>query len=154
MRKMISAGLLIVLTGASVAFAASHSVVIGGPGIPVADMGCHVIGLSELTYDRIEDFFAGKAPHVVLECTQGSILPFNISLASEFLALDGAEAPHTIKVLKTCFIKCVEGTFYFSADLQSWKDFQGFFTGMIGVSLNVNDSSPEVGLNIELNQRT
>ena len=146
MRKLFVGALFFALAGTSLAFTANHNVHLG-------DSSTHVVvALSELTEEiTTEDFFAGK---FVLECSEGSVLPFNFSLKSEFLALEVENTYSNIKVLKTCFIKHVEDTFLFSTDLQNWKGFQEFFTGTIGCSVNVEEGTPTVNFNIELNQRT
>lgn len=99
-----------------------------------------ILVLSELTSEMKEDFLNGK----VLECLEGTVLPFRFSLKGEFLE---GENFSTIKVLKTCFIKCVNEVFLFSTDLKDWKEFHKFFNGNLGVSL---DAGPEFSLNIEL----
>lgn len=154
MRNFFVGGLFFALAGASLAFAANHNMHLGGSSTHIVDTGCQVVALSELTKDMTEDFFTGKIPQFVLECSEGSVLPFNLSLKGEFLALEIEDTYSKVKVLKTCFIKRLEDTFLFSIDLQNWKDFQEFFTGVIGVSLSVEEGTPTVGFNIELNQRT
>ncbi len=153
MRKLIIGGLCFVLAGASTAFAVNHSMRIGGTASHITDTGCEVITLAELTKEMVEDFFTGKAPQVILECMQGSNLPFNLSLKGEFLALEAEDNPGALKVLKTCFIKSVGDTFFFSSDLHNWKDFQEFFTGAIEVTLNADEGTPIIGFNIDINQR-
>lgn len=155
MRKLITGGLLLALAGASVAFSANHSVQIGGSSPHIMDTRYRVIPLSELTPDMVEDFFLGKkGPSFVLECTEESILPFRLSLNGDFLNLELEDTPSKIKVMKTCFINRVEDTFLFTTDFKAWKKFEEFFTGVVGISLNVEEGSPTVGFNLELNQRT
>lgn len=155
MRKLITGGLLLALAGASVAFAANHSVQIGGSSTHIMDARYRVISLSELTPDMVEDFFMGEnGPSFVLECSEGSILPFRLSLKGEFLNLELDDTPSTIKVMKTCFINRVGDKFLFTTDFKSWKNFEEFFTGVVGISLNVEEGIPTVGFNLELNQRT
>ncbi len=153
MKKFAIGSLMVALSATSAMFAANQSIHIGSKS-HVMTPDNQVITLSELTKEMVEDFFAGKTSRFILECPQGAVLPFSLSLQGEFLSLSSDELPRTVKVLKTCYIKCVDETFFFSADLQIWKDFHEFFTGMMGVSLNVNERTPTVGLNIELNQRT
>lgn len=144
---------------------------IGGLGIALASMSAaltaqaiagdtcsveteyQIITLTDLTQKTIADFFADGAEHFVLECTEGMILPLNLSFKGEFLALDIDGASCMIKVLQTCYIKSVDGTLLFSSDVHDWKTFQEFFTGMMSVSLNVVEGDVAVGLCIELNSR-
>lgn len=154
MRDLILRSMFLVLIGASTAFAANHSIEIGKPVHHAPNVECQVYSLSELTKDMLEDFFAGKTPGVVIECSQGAILPFSLSLKGEFLSLEESDTLRTIEVIKTCFIKFDKKTFLFSTNLQEWKDFKGFFTGRMGISLNVDQEVPAVDINIELNQRT
>ena len=110
--------------------------------------------ISEMTEEQLQEFFSGENPQVTVEIPEGLNLPLNLSLQGEFLALaSNIDALYTLKVSKTCFIRCFQNMFFFSADLQSWSPFQEFFTGCIGVSLNVTDSYPSVSLNVDLNKR-
>ncbi|KAF3361464.1 hypothetical protein PHSC3_001838 [Chlamydiales bacterium STE3] len=154
MKKLFAGSMFFALAGASLAFTANHNMYLGSSSTHIVNTGCQVVALSELTQDMIEDFFTGKTPQSILECPSGSVLPFNLSLKGEFLALEVEDTYSNIKILKTCFIKRLEDTFVFSTDLQHWKDFQEFFTGRVGVSLNIEEGTPSVGFNIELNQRS
>lgn len=106
-----------------------------------------VIPISD--FDGVENLFETQT---VLECTAGTILPFGLSLQGEFLSLEEG-AISTIKVLKTCYIKFLEDTMLFSADLQEWKSFEDFFTGNIQLVINSDDIMPALQLNLELNQK-
>jgi len=111
----------------------------------------YVIELSDCTSFIVEDFFAGKSPHTVLECKEGTLFPLNLCITGDCLALQGV-SPQTVKILQTCFIRHVNNTFLFSTDLENWKDFHSFFAGSIGVSLSVQDLT-RVGFNLELQTR-
>src|SRR4029077_21026346 len=150
MKKLVTGSLFIALAATSVIFAANHTMHIESKS-HIMDLGDQIVTLSELTKERVEDFFAGKRSEFILECTEGAILPFKLSFQGDFFALADDEVSLAIKILKTCYIKCIDETFFFSTDLQNWKGFQEFFTGMMGVSLDVNENIPTVGLNIELN---
>lgn len=149
MKKLIFNSLMIVLVGGSLVSAASHI-----EDRYVLDGEDHVIQLSSLTEDIAESFFNGKAPQRILQCTKGETLPLHFILKSEWLFLEVNPIPLTTTVLKTCFIKCIEGTFFFSTDLKSWMSFEKFFTGMVGASLSIDEGLLEMGLNVEFNQRT
>lgn len=112
-----------------------------------------VVPLHQLTQQMAEDFCAGKTPDMVLECTEGAIFPFSLSLKSDFLSLDADGSAQSIAVVKTCFIRSEKDMFFFSTDLCEWKKFEQFFTGMTGISLNLEEQIPTVYLNFELNQR-
>ena len=149
MKKLIFSSLMTVLVGGSLAFAGAHSEDSYG-----LNRENHVIQLSSLTEDMVESFFNGKTPQRILQCTKGESFPLRFILKSEWLSLEVNPVPLTATVLKTCFIKCIEGTLFFSIDLKDWKSFEKFFTGMVGASLSIDEGLVEMGLNIELNQRT
>lgn len=111
-----------------------------------------IMTLTELTQDSIEDFFAG-APNLVLECTEGTTLPFNLYIRGGVLALDSGCTSSAIRVLQTCYIKVVDDTFFFSRDLYRWSNFQEYFTGMMSINLDVMEGEAAVSLSIELNPR-
>lgn len=151
MRKLIISALFFVLTGASVAFAADDTAPIGSLDYPLVSR-YRVLAISELTQDMVEEFFLGeRGPSFVLLCEEGTILPFKLSLKGEFL--EAEDSSSKIKVMKTCYINRVGHTFLFTTDFQAWKNFQEFFTGTTGVSLEIVDGLPTIELNIELKQR-
>jgi hypothetical protein len=145
MHKLIGGSLCLALAITSFSFASFDS----------DNSNDQIISLSELTRENIEEFFLNKDSSFILECSKGTILPLHLSLESEFLSLGDVERPYTVQVLKTCYIKCIDETFFFSSDLLNWKEFEKFFTGTFGVSLNLNeDQNPEVGLHLGLHERT
>ncbi len=113
-----------------------------------------VIAISELTNEMIGDFFQTKSSPFILECAEGTMLPFDLSIQSEFLTLAADEASRTIHIIKTCYIKSVDGTYFFSCDLRHWQEFEDFFSGYMGLVLHVNNGTPMLNLNVGLSQRT
>ncbi len=111
------------------------------------------IALGEMTQGMVEDFIQGKQQDMVVICPEGTVLPLNLSLKGEFLALQ-EHAPVHVKILKTCWVKCVEGTFLFSLDAKNWKDFSEFFTGKLGASVGIHEQGPFAGVECELLQRS
>ena len=113
--------------------------------------GAEATRLEDLTKESLEDFVEGKSENMIVACPAGLVLPLNLSLKGEFLALE----PHqqAVKILKTCFVKQVKETFYFSADGKTWKDFSQFFTGKLGVSISIEQDKPVAGVECELTQR-
>lgn len=112
-----------------------------------------IVPVSILTPEKANDFFSGKTD-LVIEFSAGSILPLNLQLKGEFLALNPLEKPYELKVLQTLFVRRDHKDFYFSRDLQHWQNFQEFFTGTLGLSLNVYDTSPQMDLSLEINHRS
>jgi hypothetical protein len=114
-----------------------------------------IIGLSELNDRIIQEFSNGKISDVIVECPEGTSLPFKLILKGQFLALESTSiSPLYLKVLKTCYVRC-EGkeNFLFSTDLQTWKGFSEFFTGELKVSVETENGGPIASLQLELNQR-
>lgn len=110
-----------------------------------------VVNLVDLNDFAVQEFTQGKLKDYILECPEGASLPFQMVISGDFLA---AESTSTLNILKTCFIRCEgEGHFLFSTDMQTWKEFSEFFTGMIKVSVVAQEGMPVAGLDIELNAR-
>lgn len=113
-----------------------------------------MVHLSDLTQKVMEDFIEGKHENMVVICPEGMVLPLSLGVKGEFLALQPSEqAPVQVKILKTCFVKCVGKVFFFSLDGENWKDFSEFFTGKLGASIGVGDQGPFAGVECELFQR-
>lgn len=113
-----------------------------------------IISLSDLNDNVIEDFSNGNMDCIV-ECREGTTLPFKLTLKGEFLALESAAiSPLYLKILKTCYVRCDgKENFLFSTDLQNWKEFSEFFTGELTVAIETENGGPVAGLQLELNER-
>lgn len=114
----------------------------------------HIIQLSELDDQVIQEFSNGKLNGAIIECPKGASFPFKLTLKGELLALDSASClPLYLNVRKTCYICCDRGDFLISTDLQTWRGFSEFFTGELKVSIEPENGVPIVDLQLELNQR-
>ncbi len=114
-----------------------------------------ILRIVDLDEQMINDFSEGKMSHFILECPEGVSIPLTLNLLGEFFVLEPSlMAQPTLKLLKTCYVRCVEKeNFLFSTDLKTWKGFSEFFTGTLTVSLSQENDEPVAGLQIELNQR-
>lgn len=112
-----------------------------------------MVHLGDLTQKVMEDFIEGKHENMVVICPEGMVLPLTFSVKGEFLALQSSEAPAQVKILKTCFVKCVGKVFFFSLNGEHWRDFSEFFTGKLGASLGVGEQGAFAGVDCELYQR-
>ena len=144
MKNFIRATCLCALIGFSTSFAANTQ---------IPEEGIHVISFKELSESGLPDFFSGSLPQIAVEIPEGAGLTFNLSLNGEFLALEPNNQDFTIKVIKTCFLRSVEGSFLFSTDLESWAEFEEFFSGNVGVSVDTSEIIPKISLSLELNQK-
>lgn len=90
-----------------------------------------------------------KFKNVILECPQGSELPFKMTIRGDMLSLE----PNllTLKLLKPCYIKSGMGSLKFSSDLKKWEDFSEFFTGKTAASLDFQNQETQINLELELN---
>lgn len=141
MKKFILASSILSLTTAGTMF-----------GIDSKTIETQVVSISNLSQEMIGDFFAFKS-NLILECKEGDNFPFQIKLGGQFLELSSTDEKGQIKILKTCYIKCIEENFYFSDDLKTWKPFNDYFTGSLSVALNVDQMKHKVILEIELNKK-
>src|SRR5260221_11252464 len=87
-----------------------------------------VVSLNQLSDENIESFIKGKLQDTIVKCPAGMVLPLTLSLQGDFLALESV-GHSSVKILKTCFVKCVGEMYLFSLDGKSWKEFSEFFTG-------------------------
>ncbi len=114
-----------------------------------------MISLCDLDDRVIQEFSDGKMRELIIECTEGTRLPFSLSLRGDFLALEHEAVPSLyLKLLKTCYVRCDgKENFLFSTDLQTWEGFSEFFTGELRLSVGTENGEPEASLQLELNQR-
>lgn len=133
-------------------FAAGYSTHSGGKTL---EQYCEsIVPITEMTQQMAEEFFNGKLTSVVVKCSKGCSLPFRMNLTSEFLEFDSGEAAQSITVLRDCYIKNDGVAFLFSGDLNSWKNFENFFTGSFGIALSYDGGSQKEAIfNVELHQR-
>lgn len=121
-------------------------------GAPIPDQ---IINLVDLSDSVVQDFTQGKLSDTIIECMEGTMLPFIITVKGEFLSMESASiAPLYLKVLKTCYVRCEEKeNFLFSTDLKTWKGFSEFFTGELKVTVRADNAGPVAGIEFELNQQ-
>ena len=128
-----------------------YAIVVATPSF--ADTENQPVTFADLTQDRVENFFAGKEDGLVIHCPEGTILPLDISLGGEFLSSSEDNPLGTVRLLKSCFVKCVDEVFFFSTDGETWKGFSDFFTGSVAVSISTTEEAPLVGITLELDER-
>lgn len=97
--------------------------------------------LADISQELLQEYFSGTMENLVLECSEGTNLPFNLNLHGEFLEIKSDEYKE-IRMLKTYYIRFVEDNFKFSADLQSWYEFSDFFTGSFNLTVDVGATTP------------
>ncbi|MFI5343019.1 MAG: hypothetical protein ACHQUC_02235 [Chlamydiales bacterium] len=141
MNKMLFASVMSVLISAAALF-----------GIPSDEL--RVIKLTDLSQELLQDYFSGKCEDIVLECSEGTSLPLNLTMRGDFVLMEGGEQTlQTIRILNTCYIKCSGEEFLFSVDLETWKEFFDFFTGSFGIEIHLQENGVQIGCNVELNQK-
>lgn len=114
-----------------------------------------VITLLECDHEMITDFCNGKLKDVILECKEGTSLPFEIHVKGEYLNLESKPEYSKIRILKTCYVRCPEPEkLLFSLDAKAWKNFSEFFTGMVGGSFGVYNGNPLAKLELDLKSKT
>jgi hypothetical protein len=135
------------------AFMIKKMMLVGAMGTAVLFAGNqNVVALSELTDETIESFMQGKLQDTIVKCPAGMVLPLTLSLQGEFLALE-SEGGSSVKILKTCFVKCVGETYLFSIDGKSWKEFPEFFAGELRAEFHNTDKGPFARVDFKLDQK-
>jgi hypothetical protein len=148
MKKVFLPSLCMAFAGISSALAINQSMAFSQQ---IYSQDLQIMNILDMDQKITEELLNGKLPHLILECSEGTTLPLNILLSGQYLELESTELPpYTLKIVKTCYLKFIEEDVVFSSDLKEWKNFQQFFTGTIGLSL---ENRTALNLNIELNQR-
>lgn len=111
-----------------------------------------VVSLFQLSESALQDFSQGKMSQVIVECPQGTHLPFATNVKGEYFALESTKAP--LLLLQTFYVRCEQpDEFLFSTDQTTWKNFSDFFTGKISLSVHKEGEDLVSGLELEFNQR-
>lgn len=145
MKNLITKSTLIfALTGASFGIASDSGTAIENTANPEYQ----IIQMSDLNKDELKQFCRGKMDGVIISI-EGTTLSFNISLNSNIFEGE-KHTPRKVKVLKPCFMKCEKGTHYFSSDYRTWQTFKDFFENELDVSMNVDEQTYLVNINLHL----
>lgn len=158
MKKLVSTVLFFAFTGTSLLCATNYRNIVfsaeknlSAKSHFTTESEIEVINFSELTKESLEDFFMGKTPHLALKCKKGINLPFKFLVKGQFLT-SNSKGFSTISAKETFYIRSMGDSFLFSTNLTEWKSFLGFFELGLGVSLDLLEGSPQVGLDIDLNR--
>lgn len=115
-----------------------------------------VVNLSKADQKVLDGFVRGEQQNTVLMCEKGDQFPLRLLLRGEFLSLHGADKNPNIslQVIKTCYISCQEkGSFLFSHDLKTWKQFSDFFSGQLNFFLDAENGPMVAGLDLEIGSK-
>ncbi|HSX10870.1 MAG TPA: hypothetical protein VLF94_04050 [Chlamydiales bacterium] len=79
-----------------------------------------VVALTELDSAFIDEFAVGKYPDIVIECKEGTTLPFSLLYSRGPLSLKWT--PNlTVKVDQLYYVRCLGKKAYVSRDLVTWE---------------------------------
>ncbi len=113
-----------------------------------------VITLNEVSQTAVEQMMSGDYPNIILECAEGTVLPITFAFKSDFLSLEtSSQAPLSLRILKSCYMKNDHGVFMFSDEGVHWKDFFDYFTGSFGLYLLAENQVPFINIDAELYRR-
>jgi hypothetical protein len=115
-----------------------------------------LLRLPDVDEGTLNTFSEGLMGDSILECPEGFAIPFKLDVRGEFFILEPMPlAQSALKLLKTCYVRCVEKeNFLFSTDLKTWKEMGEFFTGTVTISLTAEKDETFAGLQIEINQKS
>ncbi|MDR2539554.1 MAG: hypothetical protein LBC45_02945 [Chlamydiales bacterium] len=112
-----------------------------------------VVHLSKADQKVLDRFVRGEQENTVLMCEKGDQFPLRLLLRGEFISLHEADKNPNInlQILKTCYVSCQEkGSFLFSHDLKTWKQFSDFFSGQLNFFLDAENGLTVAGLDLEI----
>lgn len=154
MKKVIYICLVVVSMGTTSAFALDTALRFGKPSCGQNVSGFQLVKLTDVTEEMLSAYGEGTCQNVILECPEGAEFPLSLGAGGEFLSMTGEELPpYKVKILKTCYIKCMGDELLFSGDLAEWKEFVDFFKGQFSVAINASNGRPELIVSTDLNQR-
>lgn len=108
-----------------------------------------ILGLNELTADKIDDFIRAADENVVIECKEGSEVPLQYFMTNGLVSVH-LDPNLTIKVEKTLYLRVANRKCYASFDLVNWdKASRVLDSGNVNVNVKVNPSTNKPGYTIE-----
>lgn len=108
-----------------------------------------ILGLNELTPDKIDEFVHAKDSDVVLECREGTEIPLRYFVTNGIFSLH-LDPNLTVKVEKTIYLRVVGKKCYASYDLVNWdKASHVLDNNNVNVNVKVNPSKDKAGYTIE-----
>lgn len=156
MKKLVLTTLLC-LTTVSAAIAMEYSIPLGKKTTDyhtIKDESVQVVSIIDASNDLLKEFENGSAPNIILECTQGALLPLEIVLSGSIVSIEGQiNSPLKIKVDRTFYVQRNKKQLLFSLDGVCWKPFTEIFMGQLSFMLEARDDQRIFTAGVELNQR-
>lgn len=114
----------------------------------------NVVNVDDLTETTLNEIMTGEHPELTIEFSEGSKFPISFFLQGSLLTLeDNVNPVQMVKVEQTFYARFKRGKLLLSTDLTDWKPFKKFVTGVVGVSLSLQDGEPSLEIGIEANTR-
>ena len=112
-----------------------------------------IINIKNINEEMVNAFMEGEVENVILEFTEGTLLPFSTSLTGNIInILPKEREPIYFSIQETFYLGITSENFYFSSDLVNWEETLNFFTGDIGLQLEPTPQGPILKLSGELNR--
>ncbi len=108
--------------------------------------------LEQMTAREMESFKEGKL-QAILRIDEGEVLPFDVQVGGDVLALYEQAAPILLQAKRKVYIKIDGERFSFSEDKKVWKSFEEEFTGELGLSAGNSESGPSGSFHLNLSVR-
>ena len=99
-------------------------------------------------------FLAGVSPeNVAICCEKGTIIPLKVGVTGNVFSLSSEkEEEKPLMMAQTLYVRNVNGNFFFSNDLNSWKPAPAFFSGELNMGINPDENGNlQLEVSLDLN---
>ncbi|MEC7839512.1 MAG: hypothetical protein VX777_05695 [Chlamydiota bacterium] len=98
--------------------------------------GVPIINVSDINADMLDAFMLGDIGNVIIEMSEGALLPFRVNLSGNLVNIVPEERePVYLQIMQTYYIRFDSSDIMFSTDLHNWQQSFDFATGDVSVTL-------------------
>jgi hypothetical protein len=116
-------------------------------------VSCQLSAYEMVDFSEVEGI-ESLAEDVVIRCEEGAYIPLGFFMTGDVFSLEG-ESSLSLKAKQTFYLKgnFLEGEFLFSKNLDTWEEWDQFFTGSLGVCKKRQKEVMGMSIDFELNKR-
>jgi hypothetical protein len=110
-----------------------------------------IVNVKTIGEEMIHAFMEGEVENIILEFSEGTLIPFKTSLSGNIINILPKERdPIYFSIQQTFYLAITNDDTLFSTDLSNWMTASSFFHGDIGFNIDTTAEGPAIRLSGEL----